>query len=61
VNNCQAEHQSTVINMSGMITDQQFSILIDLGATENFIYSVALKIIKVKVVEKYEFSYLEME
>jgi hypothetical protein len=29
VNNRQAEHQSTVLETSGMISDQQFSILID--------------------------------
>jgi hypothetical protein len=33
VNNCQVEHHSTVLNKSGTIVDQNFSILIDLGAT----------------------------
>jgi hypothetical protein len=43
-----------------MIADQQFSILIDPGATESFISSVVLKIIKVKEVEQDEFRYVEM-
>jgi hypothetical protein len=34
--------------------------LIDPGATESFISSSALKIIKVKEVEKYEFRYIEL-
>jgi hypothetical protein len=48
VNNHQAEHQSTVLETSGTIVDQTFSILIDPGATERFISSATLKIIKVK-------------
>jgi hypothetical protein len=60
VNNRQAEHQSTVLETSGTIADQTFSILIDLGATERFISSAALKIIKVKAVEQDEFRYIEM-
>jgi hypothetical protein len=47
VNNCQAEHQSTVFETSGAIVDQTFSILIDPGATESFISSAVLKRIKV--------------
>jgi hypothetical protein len=60
VNNHQDEHQSTVLETSGMISDQQFSILIDPGATESFISSVVLKIIKVKEVEQDEFRYVEL-
>jgi choline kinase len=60
VNNRQAEHQSTVLEMSGTIADQTFSILIDPGATERFISGATLKIIKVKAVEQDEFSYVEM-
>jgi hypothetical protein len=60
VNNRQAEHQSTVLETSGTIVDQTFSILIDLGATERFISSAVLKIIKVKEVEQDEFRYVEM-
>jgi hypothetical protein len=43
-----------------MIVDHHFSILIDPGAIESFISSVALKITKVKEVEKYEFRHVEM-
>jgi len=43
-----------------MISDQQFNILIDLGDTESFISSVALKIIKAKLVEQDEFRYVEL-
>jgi hypothetical protein len=60
VNNRQAEHPSTVLKMSGMIIDQTFCILIDPGDTERFIYSEALKIIKVKEVEHDKFKYVEM-
>jgi hypothetical protein len=56
VNNCQAEHQSTVLETSGTIADQTLSILIDPGATERFISGAVLKIIKVKAVEQDEFS-----
>jgi hypothetical protein len=60
VNNHQAEHQSTVLEMSGTIADQNYSILIDPGATERFISSAVLKRIKVKEVEQDEFKYVEM-
>ena len=60
VNNCQAEHQSTVVETTGTVADQTLSILIDPGATESFISSVALKRIKVKVVHQNEFSFIEM-
>jgi len=46
--------------MSCMIVDHHFSIFIDSGATESFIFSVVLKIIKVKVVEQDEFIHVEM-
>jgi hypothetical protein len=49
-----------MLETSGTIADQTFSILIDLGATESFISSAMLKIIKVKEVEQDEFSYVEM-
>jgi tyrosine-protein phosphatase YwqE len=61
VKNYQAEHQSTVLETSSMITDQNYSILIDPGAIEIFISSAVLKRIKVKAVEKDEFRYVEME
>jgi hypothetical protein len=51
VNNRQAEHQSTVLETSGMIVNQNFSILIDPCATERFIYSVVIKRIKVEAVK----------
>jgi hypothetical protein len=60
VNNHQAEHQSTVLEMLGTIADQTFGILIDPGATKRFISGAALKIIKVKAVEQDEFNYVEM-
>jgi hypothetical protein len=49
-----------VLETSGTITDQTFSILIDPGATKRFISGAVLKIIKVKAVEQDEFSYVEM-
>jgi hypothetical protein len=61
VNNCQVEHQSIVLETSGTIVNQNFSILIYPGATNNFISSVALKRIKVKAVEHDEFRYVEMD
>jgi hypothetical protein len=60
VNNHQAEHQSTVLEMTGTIADQTPSILIDPSATESFISSAAVKRIKVKAVEHDEFSFVEM-
>ena len=60
VNNHQEEHQSTVHETSGTIADQTLSILIDLGATESFIFCAALKRIKVKEIEQDEFSFIEM-
>jgi hypothetical protein len=60
VNNRQAEHQSTVLEMTGTVADQTLSILIDPGATESFISGAALKRIKVKAVEQDEFSFVEM-
>jgi hypothetical protein len=49
-----------MLETSGMIIDQNFSILIDPGATKRFISSATLKRIKVKVVEQDEFRYVEM-
>jgi hypothetical protein len=60
VNNHQDEHKYIVLEMSGTIVDQTFSILIDPGGTESFISSATLKIIKVKEVEKDDFRYIEM-
>jgi len=40
------------------IANQNFSILIDPGATERFIYSATLKIIKAKEVEQDHFRYV---
>ena len=60
VNNRQAEHQCTVLETTGTITDQTLCILIDPGATESFISGAALKRIKVKAVEQDEFSFVEM-
>jgi hypothetical protein len=44
-----------MLETSGMILDQQFSILIHPTTTKILLSSVALKIIKVKVVEQDEF------
>jgi hypothetical protein len=60
VNNHQAEHQSIVLEMTGTITDQTLSILIDPSATKNFISGAVLKRIKVKAVEQDEFIFMEM-
>jgi hypothetical protein len=51
VNNCQAEHQSTVLEMIGTVTDKTLSFLIDPDATDSFISGAVLKRIKVKAVE----------
>ena len=51
MNNRQAEHQSTVLEMTGTVIDQTLSILIDLGATESFISGAVLKRIKVNEVD----------
>ena len=51
MNNRQAEHQSTVLEMIGTLADQTLSILIDLGAIESFISGAALKMIKVNAVD----------
>jgi hypothetical protein len=60
VNNRQSEHQSTMLETLGTISNQNFSILIDIGAIESFISSETLKRIKVKAVEHDEFRYVEM-
>jgi hypothetical protein len=60
VNNHQAEHQSTMLETTGTIADQTLSVLIDLDATESFIYSAVLKRIKVKAMDWDEFSFVEM-
>jgi len=60
VNNFQDEHQSIVLKMPGTIVDQNFIILIDLGATERFISSAMLKRIKVKATKHDEFRYIEL-
>jgi hypothetical protein len=51
MNNHQAEHHTTVLDTSGTIANQTFSILIDPNATNNFISSASIKRIKVKEVE----------
>jgi hypothetical protein len=49
-----------VLKTSSTIVDQNFSILIDLGAIERFVSSAMLKRIKVKEFEQDEFRYIEM-
>ena len=51
VNNRQAEHQSTMLETSGIITDQTLRILIDPSAIESFIFGAMLKRIKVKALK----------
>jgi hypothetical protein len=60
VNNHQEEHQSTMLETTGTITDHTLSVLIDPRATESFISGAALKRIKVKAVDQNEFSFVEM-
>jgi hypothetical protein len=60
VNNYQVEHQSTVLETTGIIADPTLSILIDPGATESFISGTMIKRIKVKAVEHDEISFVEM-
>jgi hypothetical protein len=60
VNNRQAEHQLTMIETRGTITDHTLSVLIDPRAIESFISGAALKRIKVKVVDQNEFTFVEM-
>jgi hypothetical protein len=43
VNNCQTEHQSTMLETSGTVAEQTLSILIDPYATESFISGATLK------------------
>jgi hypothetical protein len=43
VNNCQAEHQSTVVESSGMLNHINVKILFDSGATDSFISPSALE------------------
>jgi hypothetical protein len=43
VNNPQEEHQSTVLETSGTVSNQTLSILIDPGAIESFIFGAVLK------------------
>jgi hypothetical protein len=50
-----------MLKTSGTVVDQTSSILIDPGATERFLSSVSLKIIKVKEVEEDKFKYVEIE
>ena len=49
-----------MLETSGTILDQNYNVLIDLGAIERFISSAVLKRIKVKVVKQDEFKYVEM-
>jgi hypothetical protein len=60
VNNCQEEHQSTMLETSGIVTDQTLIILTVLGAAESFVSRAVLKIIKVKAVEQDQFIFVEM-
>ena len=49
-----------MLETTGTVADQTLSILIDPGATENFISSAMLKRIKVKAVEHDEFIFVEI-
>jgi hypothetical protein len=43
VNNCQVEHQSTVVESSGTLNHVNVKILFDSGATDSFISPSALE------------------
>jgi hypothetical protein len=49
-----------MLEMSGMITNQNYNVLIDIDAIESFISSAVLKRIKLKEFEHDEFKYIEM-
>jgi hypothetical protein len=60
VNNCQAEHQSTMVESSGTLNHINVKILFDSGATYSFISASALEKSGLAAYEHYEFKQVEM-
>jgi hypothetical protein len=60
VNNCQAEHQSTVVESSGTLNHINVKILFDSGATDSFISPSALEKSGLVAYENDDFKQVEM-
>ena len=60
VNNCQAEHQSTVVELSGTLNHINVKILFDSGATDSFISPSALEKSGLVAYEHDDFKQVEM-
>ena len=60
MNNRQAEHQATVLETTGKIDGNVFSLLIDPGATESFISYYALDKGKMMASAQTDFDSVEM-
>jgi hypothetical protein len=60
VNNRQAEHQSTVVESSGMLNHVNVKILFDFGATDSFISPYALERSGLAAYEHDDFKQVEM-
>jgi hypothetical protein len=61
MNNHQEEHQSTVVESSGMINHVKVKILFDYGATDSFISPYALEKCGLAAYEHDEFKQVEMD
>jgi hypothetical protein len=60
VNNRQAEHQSTLVDSSGMLNHSNIKILFDYGATDSFISPSALEKSGLAAYEHDDFKQVEM-
>ena len=60
VNNCQAEHQSTVVESSSTLKHINVKILFDSGATDSFISPSALEKSGLAAYEHDDFKQVEM-
>ena len=60
VNNCQAEHQSTVVESSSTLNHINVKILFDSGATNSFISPSALEKSGLATYEHDDFKQVEM-
>ena len=60
INNRQAEHQSMVVDSSGMLNHINVKILFDSGATDSFISPSALEKSGLAAYEKDDFKQVEM-
>jgi hypothetical protein len=60
VNNCQAEHQSTIVESSGTLNHVNVQILFDYGATHSFISPSALEKSGLAAYEHDDFNQVEM-